>query len=125
MRFLIIKVKRIRFKTLIPITNNTISINDKHLLLKDEKIKNKWIYLLLYCCSTLLVLIVRFTYLYLFCPGGAEPDGFTLVVVNPPPLQLPGGVLPPPFEHWLLIAAYAPLINYSSSMCSCTLCINS
>ena len=47
----------------------------------------------------------------MFCPGGALPDGFTLVVVNPPPLQLPCGVLPPPFEHWLLIAAYAPLTS--------------
>ena len=56
MRFLIIKVKRIRFKTLIPITNNTISIDDKHHLLKDEKIKNKWILftalLLLYATTT-------------------------------------------------------------------------
>ena len=56
--------------------------------------------------ADLLLLVV-----YLFCPGGALPDGFTLFVVNPLPLQLPCGVLPPPFEHWVLIAAYAPLTS--------------
>jgi hypothetical protein len=55
---------------------------------------------------------------YLFCPGGAEPDGFTFSVsvscVNPLPVHdgcWPPGELPPLFVH--------PVSVVSSYLCRC------
>src|SRR5919108_966038 len=50
--------------------------------------------------------------IYLFCPGGALPDGFTFVVVvccvSPPPVHdgcCPPGSLPPPFVQLVSVVS--------------------
>jgi len=50
------------------------------------------------------IVVIIYLFIYLFCPCGTLPAGFTLVVscccVNPPPVHVgcwPPGELPPPF----------------------------